>query len=192
MDASALTLPLFSDRLVVRDLVLDDVQAMHAYASDPEVARYLFWGPNSFEETEASLASFVAAQEEMPRMIYELGIALPQDDRLIGALCLYLGDCQKRNDAEVGFVLHPDFWGRGYVTEAVRVLMGAAFETLGLRRIWATCDARNIASVRVLEKLGMRREGTFKGSRKTESGWIDEHTYGVLGSEFIRSTVSRI
>lgn len=184
MGERALHLPLFSERLVVRDLVPGDVQMMHAYASNLDVVRYLFWGPNSFEETQGSLSSFIAAQSDEPRLIYELGIVLAASDELIGALCLYLGNDEMRNDAEVGFVLHPDHWGQGIVAEAAAVLVRASLAELGLHRIWATCDARNAASVRVLEKLGLRREATFKESRLADGKWIDEHCYAVLASEF--------
>lgn len=184
MTDRSLQLPLVGDRLVVRDLVGADLADMHAYASDPEVARFLFWGPNEPEETEASLAAFIASQQDDPRLVYELGIALPADDRLIGALCLYLGDRDLRNDGELGFVLRPDQWGQGYVVEAARLLMQAAFQRQGLHRIWATCDARNLASQRVLEKLGMRQEASFVKSRLSDGIWIDEYGYAVLASEF--------
>jgi len=184
MSERALHLPLFSERLQVRDLVPGDVHSMHAYASNPDVARYLFWGPNTYEETQGSLNSFIAAQNDEPRLIYEMGIVLAASDQLVGALCLYLGNCEMRNDAEVGFVLHPDYWGRGVVSEAAAVLVRAGFDQLGLHRIWATCDTRNVASVRVLEKLGMRREATLKESRRVNGEWINEHCYAVLASEF--------
>jgi RimJ/RimL family protein N-acetyltransferase len=184
MNNRTLRLPLVGDRLAVRELVPDDLQTMHSYASRPEVARYLMWGPNSLDETEASLASFVAAQKDTPRLVYELGISLLPGNDLVGALCLYLGDREVRNDAEVGFALHPDYWGQGYVTEAARLLLVEAFHGLGLRRIWATCDARNEASIGVLEKLQMRREGAFKARRSDKGAWVDEYSYAVLASEF--------
>jgi len=172
MSEQALPLPLFSERLMVRDLVPGDVYAMHAYASNADVARYLFWGPNTYEETQGSLNSFIAAQSDEPRLIYELGIVLAASDQLVGALCLYLGNSEMRNDAEVGFVLHPDHWGQGVVSEAAVLLVRAGFAKLGLHRIWATCDARNAASIRVLEKIGMRREATFKESRRVNGSGL--------------------
>ena len=184
MKDTSLQLPLVGDRLVVRELVEADLEDMHAYASDPDVVRFLFWGPNELAETEASLTTFIASQQDDPRLVYELGIALPADDRLIGALCLYLGDRELRNDGELGFVLRPDQWGQGYVVEAARLLMQAAFERQGLHRIWATCDARNFASQRVLEKLGMRQEASFVKNRFSDGVWIEEYGYAVLASEF--------
>ena len=184
MSGRLLQLPITTDRLVLRDLRPDDLDAMHAYTSHRDVTRFLFWGPNTLEETCGSLSAFIAAQAETPRIVYELGLTLKGDGRLVGALCLYRGDFEIRNDAEIGFVLHPDHWGNGYVTEAARALMSAGFANLGLHRIWASCDARNEASVRVLEKLCMRREATFRSSRKAAEGWVDEHRYAVLRSEF--------
>lgn len=184
MPGRALQLPIITERLVLRDLRPSDLDAMHAYASHGDVTRFLFWGPNDLEETCGSLSAFIAAQGDTPRMVYELGLTLNGDDRLVGALCLYRGDYETRNDAEIGFVLHPDCWEKGYVTEAARALMAAGFADLGLQRIWATCDARNEASARVLEKLGMRREATFRSNRKVAEGWVDEHSYAVLRAEF--------
>ncbi|PCJ69688.1 MAG: GNAT family N-acetyltransferase [Rhodobiaceae bacterium] len=184
MPGRRLHLPITTERLVLRDLRTGDLDAMHAYASHKDVTRFLFWGPNELEDTCGSLSAFIAAQAETPRIIYELGLTLGEDERLLGALCLYRGDHETRNDAEIGFVLHPDCWGQGYVTEAAQALMSAGFTDLELHRIWATCDARNGASVRVLEKLGMQREATFRSSRKVAEGWVDEHSYAVLRAEF--------
>lgn len=181
--ARTLPLPLATERLVLRELVESDLDAMHAYASQADVTQFLFWGPNSRADTVASLASFIASQRDDPRRVFELGLVERGQDGLIGALCLYLGDPETRRDAEIGFVLHPDFSGRGYVSEAAEALMRAGFDQLGLHRIWATCDTRNAASVRVLEKIGMRREGTLRACRKTAGGWADEHIYAALADD---------
>lgn len=192
MPDRVLQLPITTDRLVLRDLSTDDLDAMHAYTSHLEVTRFLFWGPNELEETCGSLSTFIDAQDHVPRTVFELGLTLKGDDRLVGALCLYRGDPDLRNNAEIGFVLHPDHWENGYITEAARALMLAGFVDLGLHRIWATCDVRNEASVRVLEKLGMRREATFLSSRKAAETWVDEHSYAVLSAEFTsRQTAAR-
>ena len=142
---------------------------MHAYASREDATRYLTWGPNDWEESEAQLAAFVEAAEAVPRLIYELALTFRPEGRLIGALCLYLDhhEGSPLQSAELGFVLHPDFWGQGLVTEAATALLSCGISDLGLTRIWATCDARNGASVRVLQKNRHDSGGTGLRSKRT-------------------------
>jgi len=98
---------------------------------------------------------------------------------VIGALCLYLDEPAEggKRGAELGFVLHPAFWGKGFATEAAKVLVTYGMSDLKLTHIWATCDARNLASVGVLEKIGMIRQETIRGARGTADGLVDEHQY---------------
>ncbi len=176
-----LSLPIETERLRLREFSGTDIDAMHAYASLEEATRYLTWGPNDRAASERQLSTFVEAAEAVPRRIYELALTSKADGRLIGALCLYLDRCDTANpqSAELGFVLHPDFWGRGLVTEAAVSLLSCGMSDLGLSRIWATCDVRNQASVRVLQKIGMTLEATVKGARETPDGPTDELRFAV-------------
>lgn len=111
---------------------------------------------------------FAIELEEERKMIGEVGIYIPKD--------AYLGD--------VGWSIHPSFQGRGYATQAAKSLLRFAFETRGLHRITATCDSRNAASVRMMEKLGMRREATFLKSRFINQEWRDECVFAMLQEEW--------
>jgi len=175
----ALLLPIETERLCLRDFGWADIDDLHSYASLEEATRYLLWGPNDRQESEIQLSTFVDAAVELPRTIYELALILRDDGRLIGALCLYLDDPAKdaKQGAELGFVLHPDFWGQGIATEAAKALLTHGMSELGLAHIWATCDTRNLASVCVLEKIGMARAGTIQGTRQTVDGLVDEYRY---------------
>jgi len=170
-------LPIQTERLGLREFALIDLGAMHAYASREDVTQYLMWGPNDQRASEGQLMTFVEVQSHIPRLIYELALTLRGDDRTFGALCLYLDE--RGLEAELGFVLHPDFWGQGLATEAAAALMAWGFDRLNLERIWATCDTRNEASVRVLEKIGMVREATLRGTRETADGLVDQYQYGL-------------
>lgn len=188
-----LQLPLVTERLLVREFVDADLDAYHGFAGSALATRFVFWGPNSLEQSRENLSRYIEAQRDLPRTFYELAVMDRRSGGVIGAVSLYLGNPATRLDGELGFVFHPDHWGCGYAGEAAHALVTAAFTNLGLHRICATCDRRNTASARVLEKLGMRREGTHLASRSTEDGWVDELSYGVLAAEFSeRSARTRI
>ncbi|MAN60553.1 MAG: GNAT family N-acetyltransferase [Parvibaculum sp.] len=177
--AGALSLPIETERLCLRDFCWGDIDALHSYASLGETTRYLLWGPNDRQESEIQLSTFVEAAAELPRTIYELALILRDEGCLIGALCLYLDDPAggATQGAELGFVLHPDFWGKGLATEAAAGLLTCGMSELGLAFVWATCDTRNLPSIRALEKIGMIRQETIRSARKTEEGLVDEHKY---------------
>jgi RimJ/RimL family protein N-acetyltransferase len=93
----------------------------------------------------------------------------------------------ERTEADLGYIFDPAYAGRGYATEAVTVVVAAAFEELGVRRITAGCFADNRASVRILEGLGMRREQHgLRDSWHADLGWVDGYTYGLLDEEWER------
>ncbi len=138
--AVALDLPLRTARLTLRDFQASDIDAIHAYASDPEVTRYMFYGPRTLEDTHAYLERMLASQREEPRMIWELGVVQAVDGRLVGACDLTL---ENENEADLGFIFSRDVWRLGYATEAARAMVRAGFEQLGVSRIFSTCDVAN-------------------------------------------------
>ncbi len=149
------TLP--TSRLVLREFTAEDFAAVHAYGSDPQVTRWTVFGPNTEDDTRSFLQQARAFRAERPRRIFELAVTLSDDGRLIGGCGLRRTDVD--GEAFIGYVLRRDAWGRGYATETARTLLTLGFERLGLRRIFADCHPANAASWRVMEKLGMRREG---------------------------------
>ena len=166
-------------RLVLRELGDDDVTAVQAYAGDLEVVRYLDWGPNTSEDTVRFLAMARAAREALPRTAYHLAIVLKAAERLIGGCRIEIRSAA-HGSGDVGYVLDRQHWGHGYMTEATRALVDFGFGRLALHRIWAACDVDNHASARVLEKLGMRREGHLRQSRRRQGEWRDSYLYAIL------------
>jgi len=148
-------------RLVLRELALEDAPAVQEWAADLEVARYMPWGPNTPEQTEAFLRAAVPTRWEKPRRTFELGIELRASGRLAGACGIRIRSPEDRI-ADVGYTLRRDAWGQGLATEAARALVEFGFRTLGMHRIWATCHVDNARSARVLEKAGIRREGRLR------------------------------
>ena len=183
----AINLPIETPRLLIREFVARDLEAVHAYSSLPEVTRFLVWGPNTLAESKQAVRAFLNDQTELSRTNFDLAICLKGGKRaaprLIGAVGLKITDSENRT-GDIGYVLHPDYWGQGYVLEAAQALMDAGFSDLELQRITASCDQRNKASARVMEKLGMRREGVFRRSRYIQGDWRDEYLYAILSDEF--------
>ncbi len=181
-------LELKGQRIILRELMQTDWAAIHAYASRPEVCRFQPWGPNTVEETTAFVEAAFTSAQERPRRRFALTVTLTEEDQVVGLVELNVRDAQFAV-GEIAYVLHPDYWGRGLTTEAAGLLLRLGFETLGLHRIYATCDPRNLASARVMEKIGMQFEGRLRETMLLRDGWRDSLVYGILAREFARDGV---
>jgi [ribosomal protein S5]-alanine N-acetyltransferase len=176
--------PLETERLLLREVRAEDESDVHEYASDPEVVRQMIWGPNTPEATREFLASALATQAQWPRPNVGLAIEPKSERRLIGSIELRISDEANRT-ADFGYVLNRNYWGRGYMTEAAHAILDVAFRQLNLHRVWATCNAKNRPSYRVLEKLGMRREGLFLKHAMEKGEWRDTYLYAILAEEWL-------
>jgi RimJ/RimL family protein N-acetyltransferase len=112
-----------------------------------------------------------------------LGVELVEAGRVIGDVMLFLGSVEHRG-GEVGWVFHPDYSGRGYATEATHAMLHLAFDQLGLHRVIARIDARNVASLRLSERLGMRPEAHLIQNEWFKGGWSDEVDVALLEEEW--------
>lgn len=168
-------------RLLLRELRLEDLDAVQAYASDPEVTRYMSWGPNTPEATRSFLEFVTTAAVASPRSVYELGVVESETDRLVGACGLHTNG---HGQAMLGYCLHRDVWGLGYGTEAATAQLRFAFEQLGLHRVWAGTDPENLPSARILEKLGFTREGHLRENVHVRSEWRDTIVFAILDREW--------
>jgi RimJ/RimL family protein N-acetyltransferase len=177
-----------TERLALRDLKESDWEAVHSYASDPEVVRYMDWGPNTKEDTENFIQRAIANQREQPRRNYTLAIVLKVEDTLIGGCGIHVSNPDNR-EGWLGYCLNRHFWRRGYATETARGLLEFGFTLLNLHRIFATCDPANIASARVLEKIGMQREGHLKQHKWAKGAWRDSFLYAILDHDWKRLKV---
>lgn len=163
-------------RLRIRPLEPDDWRPLHAYLSDPSVR---FFVPE-WPETEEQTKEFVRGNVENPR---QFAVVLRDDGRLIGHVGFWKWFGQQTY--EIGWAIAPAHQGSGYATEAARATLAHGFETLGLHRVIATCNPENAASVRVMEKLGMRREAHFRKAFQAPGGeWWDEYFYALLEEEW--------
>ncbi|HYO29274.1 MAG TPA: GNAT family protein, partial [Thermomicrobiales bacterium] len=110
-------------------------------------------------------------------------VVVRETGTLVGDVMLWWRSAAHRQ-GEIGYVFHPDHAGRGYATEASRAAHRLGFEDLGLHRIAARCDARNGASARVMERLGMRREAHLRENEFVKGEWCDELVYALLEDEW--------
>src|ERR1017187_119907 len=167
--------PIRTSRLTLRPYTPDDFDALYDIQSRPEVTRYLLYGVRDRGAVRASLEQKIAAavlDEEGSNLT--LAVVLPETGVLI----------REHQQGEVGYVFHPDYGGKGFATEAARVMLRLGFEDLGLHRIVGRIDARNAASARVLDRLGMRREAHFAQNEIIKGEWTDEVVYAMLQDEW--------
>ncbi|WP_344058499.1 GNAT family N-acetyltransferase [Microbacterium pumilum] len=162
-----------------------DFDALYAIQSDPAVCRYLLYDARSAEEVAAALERD-SAKTRLERVGDYLQPAIrlrDADDLLIGTMYFHLTSVDDRT-AEIGWLVSPRFQGQGYARECAEVLLDLAFGELDLHRVYAELDPRNTASVRVCERLGMRREAHLVEHMWLKGEWTDTGTYGILEREW--------
>lgn len=177
--------PIETERLRLRPFTRGDVEAVYAYRSRSDVCRYLFDEPMS-RDTCAEIVQTRVGQIGLATEDDRLVLAVERREKLgvIGEVSLIWRSVENRQ-GEVGYIFHPDVYGQGFATEASRVLLGFGFGAVGLHRIFARCDARNLASARVMERLGMRQEAHFREHAIVKGRWDEELYYGLLATEWL-------
>lgn len=177
--------PIKTERLYLRPLTAADLDDIHIYHSDPNVVRYMFWEPRSYEETRAKLEDTIVNASELAgegtRLV--LAVVLPESGKVIGEMTLFWRS-EFHQQGEIGFVFNPAYGGKGYATEAARTVLDLGFEQLALHRIYGRCDARNSASYKLMERLGMRREAHLVQNEIFKGEWGDELIYAILREEW--------
>ena len=175
--------PLITERLTLRQFRRDDEEDIHEYGGDPQVSIFADWGPNTFAQSRDHLATRLQLQSEWPRSDVSLAVELRAEPKVIGSASLWLTDPLNRT-ASFGYAFNRRYWNNGYATEASRALLHVAFDVLELHRVFATCDARNVGSWRVMEKLGMRREAEFREDVFQKGEWRNSYLYAILETEW--------
>jgi ribosomal-protein-alanine N-acetyltransferase len=175
-----------TQRLLLRELTTEDLDAIHKMNSNPEVDRYNTLGlPENISVTKKILDVWLLEQQAFPRLHYVLGIMDITSGILIGMIGLRLGKPKYRN-AEVWYKFSPAYWGKGYATESLKELLRFGFIDLNLHRIEAGCAVENAASIKVLEKVGMIREGHTRKLLPIRGEWMDNYGYAILEEDFTK------
>jgi RimJ/RimL family protein N-acetyltransferase len=176
--------PLQTERLLLRPFAATDFDALLAIQSRADVARYLYWDPRTAAEVREALdlkvrsTAIVAEGDNI-----SLAAVLQATGELIGECSLRWVSSEHRQ-AEIGFILHPDHHGHGYATEAAAALLALAFDELRVHRVIGRLEARNTASARVLERLGMRQEAHLVENEHVKGEWQSEVVYALLDREW--------
>jgi RimJ/RimL family protein N-acetyltransferase len=174
---------LVTHRLILREFVESDWRDVLRYQSDPRYLRYYDWTGRTEDDVTAFVRMFLEQQREEPRRKFQLALVLREGGRLIGN-CGIRVNAPELREANIGYEVDPEHWGHGYATEAAREILRFGFQDLAMHRIWSWCVADNRASARVLEKLGMRREGHLREKEYYKGRWWDHLLYALLDHEW--------
>jgi RimJ/RimL family protein N-acetyltransferase len=178
--------PLETTRLRLRHFTDADLAPFMAYRNDPDVARYQSWEGISEPEARAFLQEQSEVQPGVPGQWFQIAIELKETGMLVGDCALKIEEHDARQ-AEIGYSLARAYQGQGIAREAVASVLDYAFVSLGLHRVIAIVDCENAASITLLERLGLRREGHFLQNAWFKGTWADEYLYAILQGEWQNS-----
>ena len=179
------TLPVITaERVFLRWISEDDIDSLYEVFSDPQVMRYWSSAPYTDREQAVKLQREIADSNEKETMI-KWGLALRDSNRVIGTATLFNLSLDNGR-AEIGYAMGRAHWGKGYMHEALQVLVKHSFEAMQLRRLEADVDPRNAASIRTLERLGFQREGFLRERWHVNGEIQDAFFYGLLQREWLK------
>lgn len=176
-------LPTFeTERLILRELRLDDAEAMWEYAKDPEIAAFGLWLPQvtlqeNIDDLQEALEGYAAGTA------LDWAVEHGADRKMIGRINLGGYHARDRR-ADLGHAYNRNYWGKGYATEAARSVLAFAFDTLNLNRVGASVLPDNVGSIRVLEKLGFQHEGVRRQYTTLRGQPEDLYSYSILAHEW--------
>ena len=179
---------LSSSRLILRPLAISDLAQIHHLHSLPQTDQFNALGiPENIEVTREIIENWLEKWQETPISNCTFVIEKKEAHEFIGLFGLKIG-AAKYKRAEIWYKLLPDCWGQGYATESVKRILDFAFGELGLHRVEAGCAVENHASIRVLEKVGMSREGRKRKVLPLKTGWSDNFEYAILEEDWKNET----
>jgi RimJ/RimL family protein N-acetyltransferase len=170
-----------TDRLLLRKLEINDRDDFFRYRSLPEVYEYQSFMPKNVAEVD----DFIRNNQSNPNISntwFQLAIIKRDEDVLIGDIGIHF--LEDNAQVEVGYTLAPSYQGKGYAIEALKAVINYLFFDLKKHRISASVDPNNTKSIRLLEKLGMRKEGHFIKSYRMGDRWLDDSIYAMLEEEW--------
>ena len=170
-------------RLQLREFQQEDWPAVHEFNSDPEVFQYLPSDPGTEEQSREFVQWCMTQSQADPRTYYDLAVVHTAEHHVIG-WCRFAWRFDEVDQGEIAYLLDRRYWRQGFATEIAMRLLQFGFDELGTHRIFATCRPANVASWRVLEKIGMQREGHLRQHRWMKGGWQDSFLYAILEQEW--------
>jgi RimJ/RimL family protein N-acetyltransferase len=184
-DIPAPTLPIATRRLSIREYTTADTPALQENVRDPAYWEYHPTEPPSAEQIAALVVWAVQEQSLKPRTNYYLAAARKDNGQVIGEAVLRITD-PINGQAEMGFGIGRKFWKQGYATEIGAMLLHTAFQHFKLHRVFAQCAPDNKAVIRVMQKLGMAREGMLRDVKHARGKWWSTVVYSILAQEYAK------
>ena len=174
---------ILAERIKLRLIIMSDLNSIHNLHSLPETDEFNALGiPQSIKETKSIIEPWVSENKLSKIKNYTFAIETKSDEKFIGLFGLKLGN-EKYKRGEVWYKIHSNHWNKGYATESLKAVINFGFEILKLHRIEAGCAVKNIGSIKVLEKVGMIREGRGRQVLPLKSGWSDNFEYSILETD---------
>lgn len=174
--------PITTQRMLIRKLGIGDAEDIYAVSRNPAVSRFVLWDTHrSLMDSRAMIRGVLRSyrmDEPAP-----LAMVYRETNRVVGTIGFIWID-REHNSAEIGYSLAQEMWNRGLTTEALRAMIAFGFEKLHLNRIEAQFDVRNVASGRVMEKAGMRKEGVLRQRMYNKGEYIDLEMWAILASDY--------
>jgi len=180
-----LPLPLQTRRLVLRDYTSADSKAVYAYVKDAAFWQFQRAEAPSAEQIDTLLQWAVSEQAASPRTMYFLAAARKDTGEIIGEAVLKIVNPAERQ-GELGFGVAPKYWKQGYATEIAAAMTDAAFQHFKLHRLAGQCSPDNKGSIRVMQKLGMAREGLLRDIHHARGKWWSTVIYSLLAQEYAK------
>lgn len=171
-----------TERLLIRDLTLDDKQAVFNYRSDAEANKFQSWIPETLKDVE----QFIERNNKefnQPESWYQVLITEKDTKAVIGDIGIHFFGSENLQ-VELGITLNKDFQGRGYASEALKGVINFLFSDLKKHRVMASIDPENIDSLKLMERIGFRKEGHFVKSLFWKNNWVDDLIYALLREEW--------
>ena len=169
-----------TDRLLLREITWNDLESIHNLHSVPEVDKYNTLGiPKNIDETRELMRPDIEAKREDPQERYTWRIILQDSAEFIGLAGMTLSN-DKFRLGEIYYKLLPEYWGKGYATEVAKNLILAGFDKFQLHKVEAGVATDNERSIRVLEKVGMTREGLRRKILPIRGAWKDNFHYAIV------------
>jgi len=177
----ALTLPIYTQRLVLRKLTVADLPHLSRYRNLPDVALYQSWEEFTRQDAEKLYAQQDALPFNSDNTWFQLAVAHQEDDRLIGDIGIHFFD--EGRQAELGMTFDAGFQKQGFALEATSAIVTLLFTQFVKHRLTAVVDTRNIRAINLLEKLNFRREAHYRQNIFFKGMWGDEYLYARLASD---------
>jgi len=174
---------ILTKRLELTEISWTDLENIHKLQSFFEVDEFNTVGiPKDIEETREKIKPFIDAKEIDPQSKYTWNIKINETKDFIGLAGISLS-LDRFKIGEIFYKLSPEYWGNGFATEVALKLIEIGFDKFELHRIQAGCAVKNLKSVRVLEKIGMTKEGIYRKILPIRGEWIDSYIYSIIENE---------